>query len=113
MLNWLWKESSMLKWLWKVLFGELIVINIPAPFNGEGFPPKELKWHIASKTYKIFPCIYFKNGFVCYEPPVKCTICNSVLIEAKHDRWKIEDVYQYMVLTFTCPNGHGYYCEWA
>ncbi len=69
----------------------------------EGFPPDDLTWDKAFELWKT------RMTPMCIEAlPSSCPICNAKMVEGKHDWWDIECGGQYMVLSATCPNGHGY-----
>lgn len=91
-------------------------LEITADFNAGGFPPDNLTWELATEIYPInHICRSFRGDgyFRHYNPPDSCKECGSPLEEKGHDLWDIEGSGQYMVYTYTCPNGHGHYGEYA
>lgn len=85
---------------------KFIRINKPT-FNAPGFPDTDLTWKKASKVYPIIPMTIIK-------PLLTCPICGKYTLHQQWDWWDIEEFGgQYMVQTWTCPDGHGHYGEWA
>jgi hypothetical protein len=97
----------MLRWLMNLFIRE--PKTIIAAFNAEGFPIKDLTWKKAVNIYKL--PIYSETTITNH--PSKCELCNKPLIHEEWDWWSMQSGGQYMVHTYTCPNGHGHYGDWA
>lgn len=88
------------------------VVEIYSSFNGVGFPdPKNMTWEYCHKHYRVDPCWFSRYISYYYRAPKICLTCKQDLVVEKWDEWDIEDTKQYMVWSYTCPNGHGHFVE--
>lgn len=101
------------KFLIRLGWKDPIILEIESPFNGKGFPEVEnMTWKYCSANYYVKPCRFMTYITVYYIPPKICQICSLLLKIEKWDEWEIENTKQYMVWSYTCPDGHGHYVEW-
>lgn len=90
----------------------LRAVQLPyfAPFNGIGRAPERLTW---AEAIRLYPHLW-KPSEKLPKPPVTCSTCGADLEVCYHDIQKLDgDIEQPMVVTRSCPEGHGHYCDYA